>query len=140
MTLRVCSGCARHVRHTERACPFCATLLKPAPERVPLVLPRAGRAAIVAFGAVVSTAPGCGGPVYGGPPVDAAIDARRPPEIDAPLAAAEDAPSGSDAREVPTDVGTDAMAESDAASIEDAGQMMEDDVGGAVLLYGGPGT
>ncbi len=70
-----CPSCARHVRRTETACPFCACAvsfaLAPLP-KLPEV--RLGRAATFAFGAAVATSvAACTGsavPAYGAPPVD----------------------------------------------------------------------
>ena len=92
MSLRPCTSCGRHVRVSETSCPFCATALRSVAEvPEPVVAPRSGRAAILLFGAAVSTATmgGCvmaygspgdvdanvqaadsggPGPLYGGPP------------------------------------------------------------------------
>ncbi|MBX7194889.1 MAG: hypothetical protein K1X94_22745 [Sandaracinaceae bacterium] len=121
MSLRPCTSCGRHVRNHELRCPFCATTLSAVPERAAVVLPRAGRAAIMAFGAMASTATlaGCPGnpmPLYGGPPTDAGD--RR-----------EDAASSTE----------DAGSAVDAATSDDAG-MVETDTGGGMNLYGGPPT
>ncbi|MBX7194890.1 MAG: hypothetical protein K1X94_22750 [Sandaracinaceae bacterium] len=131
MSLRPCSSCGRHVRHSESACPFCATALESIAERGPILLPRAGRAAIMAFGATLATAAsGCpdttGGDdaamvgatdaAYGGPPFDAALDAavaddaRMMGGTDAAYGGAPDAPSFEDA-----------TADRDAAGDVDAG-------------------
>ncbi len=120
MSLRPCPSCGRHVRHHEPSCPFCATALSPVEERASKPLPRAGRAVIMAFGALAtsSTLAGCPGnpmPLYGGPPVDAGD-----------VHPSEDAASTADA---PSTL--------DAASAEDAA-MPENDVGGGMNLYGGP--
>jgi hypothetical protein len=81
MTLVTCAACERHIRRTERHCPFCgaaiAAEVTTAPER-PLPTAHLGRAALLAFAATYAGA-GCGGttipvpeyggaPVYGGPP------------------------------------------------------------------------
>ena len=78
MSLIACSGCRRHVRAGDGACPFCgaAVLGAPAPGRP---LARLGRAALFAVGATVSvTAAGCDtfnpAPAYGAPPIDAGPD------------------------------------------------------------------
>jgi hypothetical protein len=60
--LRSCPSCARHVRISERACPFCSALLPDsfrASSPPPLPAQRMGRAAIFAFGATLMTAPAC---------------------------------------------------------------------------------
>ena len=76
-----CEGCARHVRASSDACPFCAaprvaTETPPAPPA-----PRMSRAMIFALGAALGAA-GCEAtavPVYGAPapPVDAGQDAGQ---------------------------------------------------------------
>ncbi|MBK6462947.1 MAG: hypothetical protein IPF92_18345 [Myxococcales bacterium] len=75
MALRLCSGCARHVRATDPQCPFCGEAGRAA---VASPVSRATRAAMVFGGAaLVSTAVACGGsvqPLYGAPPADAATD------------------------------------------------------------------
>ena len=81
--LAPCVSCARHVRVTEDACPFCgaalaASLRESAPPRGPAV--RLGRAALLAFSALgttgtLSATPGCSSSStstiapYGIPPV-----------------------------------------------------------------------
>lgn len=73
MSLHPCAGCARHVRATERECPFCGGVLEAIAERTPVVVPRAGRAAMMLLGVVTSIdASGCivGVPEYGAPPLD----------------------------------------------------------------------
>lgn len=126
MSLRPCQGCGRHVRNTETTCPFCATTLEAAPERASVVLPRAGRAAIMAFGAIATTAnaAGCGGIVaaYGTPPVDAGPVV----ESDAFVIGGTDAAYGGPPI--------------DAAMSSDDASMPESDTGGGMNLYGGPPT
>ncbi|HSO31983.1 MAG TPA: hypothetical protein VLT33_05690 [Labilithrix sp.] len=115
-----CPSCARHVRASEEACPFCAAALTPAREGAPLARTparRLSRAALFALGAGAAAVGACGGesvgspvdagrdapiatPVYGGPPVDAGEDA--PFLVDAayggpPQDAATDADDASDA-------------------------------------------
>lgn len=64
-----CEDCRRHIRLTERICPFCDA-----------EQPRRTRSAVLAAG--IALLSGCPAPVdvYGAPPepVDAAIDARLP--------------------------------------------------------------
>src|SRR5690349_4494311 len=95
--LAPCTSCARHVRRTESACPFCGTVLSfgaAPPRRV--IQERLGRAALFSVGAaIVASVPGCGTavPAYGGPAVDSgpiAADTGQPgplyggpPEVDA---------------------------------------------------------
>jgi hypothetical protein len=79
--LAPCAACARHVRVSEEACPFCgvplaASIRASAPPRGPAV--RLTRAALFAFGALgtsaVAAAVGCssnaGIPAYGGTAID----------------------------------------------------------------------
>jgi hypothetical protein len=58
--LEKCTGCARHVRVTEEACPFCQTVL-PASFREPRARPsvgaRFGRIALIAAGAAAVAVP-----------------------------------------------------------------------------------
>ena len=54
MSLQPCLECARHVRATESACPFCGAAIEAAPSlRMPSE--RLGRAALFAFGAAMAT-------------------------------------------------------------------------------------
>lgn len=130
MSLRPCNHCGRHVRNTESRCPFCEGGLEVVPDRASMSLPRAGRAAIMAFGALTSAAAGCGGgsgtpdayigaqdAAYGGPP----LDANAPDATMGGLDAAYGGPP------------------SDAAMAEDTG-LPEADTGGGMNLYGGPPT
>ena len=74
MALRLCSGCSRHVRATDAACPFCGDAGRAA---VPSPVSRATRAAMVFGGAaMVSTAVACSSatPLYGAPAPDASAD------------------------------------------------------------------
>lgn len=108
-----CPSCSRHVRASERACPFCAAALDTAAASArlaPAPTSRLGRAATFAFGAAVATTlqvSGCAesetrmpdagtidgaiGPVYGGPPTDAGADAGRDEDASAEVDAGEDA-------------------------------------------------
>lgn len=144
MSLAACPGCARHVRRTETACPFCAAPLSlpPAPPRV--TLPRMGRTATFAFGAALSTtAAACSTPTtvedtgpdledvgfndvaaYGGP--DAGPGDTGTPTPDAP----EAADAGIDAGEP--------IGPLYGGPPDDAGIRNEDTGGGSVPLYGGP--
>lgn len=72
MQLTACQGCRRHVRVDEACCPFCdCEVASPAAEEARRPR-RAGRAAMVLFGAGLTAVAltGCATPVYGGP-VDA---------------------------------------------------------------------
>jgi hypothetical protein len=94
-----CPSCARHVRASEEACPFCAGELPASRTSQPLPrspATRLSRAALYAFGASAAVVAACGGstgstvadggttdggdesramPVYGGPVVDGGEDA-----------------------------------------------------------------
>lgn len=74
MSLTPCSSCARHVRRSELACPFCgASLSLEVAPTSRTTAERLGRAAIFSFGAaLVTTASGCGSLVaaYGAPAPD----------------------------------------------------------------------
>jgi hypothetical protein len=97
--LASCPSCARHVRVSEAACPFCRASLSEAFRATPArQAPRArlGRAALFALGTgAVAVTPGCSSsstpgvqPLYGGVTVeDASVDA----------AAADTGSTGSDA-------------------------------------------
>jgi hypothetical protein len=129
MSLRPCEGCGRHVRNTETTCPFCASGLAVAPERTAVVLPRAGRAAIMAFGAIAANAAGCNfTALYGAPSPDAgpaSLDAASSVEDDAFVMGGTDAAYGGP----PLD-----------AAVSDDASMSELDTGGGTNLYGGPPT
>ncbi|HRH00347.1 MAG TPA: hypothetical protein PLR99_29085 [Polyangiaceae bacterium] len=74
MALRLCSGCSRHVRAADAACPFCGDAGRGA---VPSPVSRATRAAMVFGGAaMVTTAVACSSatPLYGAPAPDASAD------------------------------------------------------------------
>ena len=61
MSLSPCTSCARHVRRTESACPFCGAVLalEAAPTRV--ISERLGRAALFSIGAAaITNLVGCG--------------------------------------------------------------------------------
>ncbi len=73
-----CPSCARHVRASESACPFCATALSPssAPaNRSPAQ--RLSRAALFALGASTAAVAACSGsvttPLYGAPAGDSGV-------------------------------------------------------------------
>lgn len=63
MALRPCPTCARHVRATECACPFCAAELPPAPTSSTTTSSgvRLGRAAMFVAGTAVAAAALAGG-------------------------------------------------------------------------------
>ncbi len=95
--LLACPSCARHVRASERACPFCAASLPEAFAAAPARPPptqRLGRAALFAFGATsIAVASACSSgdgsnqiPFYGAPSPDGGADAGDGGEADAPTA------------------------------------------------------
>ncbi|MBX3274389.1 MAG: hypothetical protein KF729_29260 [Sandaracinaceae bacterium] len=103
-----CTGCGRHVRADDEACPFCGAAFAGAPPR-PSPTARLGRAALFAFGAAVASAGlGACGESHG--PTD-------------------------DAGPTPTDAGVDAGF--DAGAIAPPYGIPPDDGGGGVPLYGG---
>lgn len=136
MDLFPCPSCARHVRRSALACPFCDADVTAAAAAAPIrAYPRSRmrRAASFAFGAAAIGAAGC--------------SESRTPETDAGPDPALDAWVGADAAvyggpstDVPaTDAGVPAdddagTTTTDASSGFDAGL----DAGGSVLLYGGP--
>jgi hypothetical protein len=76
--LRACPACARHVRVSEQACPFCKSALSPAfrADSAPQGPgARLSRAALFAFGTgTLAMAPGCSTsvtPLYGAAPIEA---------------------------------------------------------------------
>jgi hypothetical protein len=79
--LVACPSCARHVRVSEQACPFCAASLSDALRASPVPQPpgtRLTRAALVAFGTgALAVASGCSDgstnvvQFYGAPPIEA---------------------------------------------------------------------
>jgi hypothetical protein len=90
--LLACPSCARHVRSTETACPFCATALTASPaggEPVPaarVASKRLSRAALFALGATAAAAVACSSTtdsntvaIYGGPPADSGSEAEPTP-------------------------------------------------------------
>ncbi len=129
-----CPSCARHVRRTESACPFChgALFFADAPlPRLPEV--RLGRAATFAFGAAVATSvAACSGgapvPLYGAPAVDSGVVDSGGGETDA--ANSVDGAMLVDA----ADVDTGSIAGAYGLSPFDAGL----DTGGSSSDYGAP--
>lgn len=122
-----CPSCARHVRASEHACPFCRSALPAglAARAVPNTTQRLSRAAAFTFAASLA-ATGCASdPV----PNDTGVVAD----------------TGSDSGSVVTDRGTatDQQAPADTGAVADAGSTTDtgsapDDVGGPAPLYGLP--
>lgn len=104
-----CPSCARHVRATERSCPFCRTALSSAiaSRVIPGATQRLSRAAAFTFAAGLA-ATGCSDDPA--PPADAAV--------------------------VDTGSTTDTGATTDTGSTTDTGGPSDD--GGIVAMYGGP--
>lgn len=135
-----CPGCARHVRRTASACPFCGADVAEAARTAPVrryPKERMKRAASFAFGAAALSAAGC--------------SSTHTPGADAGLDDGADAPDGyvfagdvavyggPDAPFVPPDAAADAGVPEGDASLDDAGGFDAGlDAGGSVLLYGGP--
>jgi hypothetical protein len=112
-----CPSCARHVRASERACPFCRSMLPStlASKAIPGATQRLSRAAAFTFAATLA-ATGCSDDPA--PPADAAVlDTGNPSD------------TGTDTGSA-TDTGTDT------GSATDAGFPADD--GGIVAMYGGP--
>lgn len=131
--LAPCTSCARHVRRTESACPFCgATLALGAAPTPRVITERLGRAALFSVGAaIVASVPGCGNavPAYGAPAVDTgpmAADAGQP----GPLYGAPTVDAGHDAGQPATLYGGP-------FPTEDAG-VGDPDSGSASSDYGAP--
>lgn len=136
MSLAACPSCARHVRRTENACPFCAATLDLPPAPPTRAIPSVGRAVMLAVGATITTTAGAcetrSVPIYGAP--DAAIDDGGVTDtgFDAggPDAPGYDVPPAEDA--AASDAG------SDAGTPDDAGFINADTGGGATPLYRSP--
>jgi hypothetical protein len=132
MSLAPCSGCQRHVRTSERACPFCGASIEAsiASKVVPGITQRMSRAAVLAFTATMGLA-ACSqeiaAPVYGAPvdaPADTATDNAAPTD--------NATPSDSAMSDAPVDNGGPAPAY---GAPFDAGTP-PDDNGGPAPLYG----
>jgi hypothetical protein len=110
-----CPSCARHVRATERACPFCRTALSAAiaAKAIPGSAQRLSRAAAFTFAASLA-ATGC------------SSDATPAPD-----AAAVDSGAATDSGAT-----TDTGARADTGTATDAGFPTDD--GGFLAMYGGP--
>ncbi len=130
MRLAACPSCARHVRRTEPACPFCGVALA-LPDAPRVVVPaRLGRTATFAFGAAALASAGCSAPTEAtDAPIDTGTEVDDGGFNDVAVYGGPDAPS-------PFDAGTDAP-----TAVEDTGVDDEDagmDAGGVGPLYGGP--
>jgi len=133
MSLLPCPSCSRHVRTTDRACPFCRTAIALEPA-VPVIGERLGRAAIFAFGAAMVTNV-------------AACSMSTTPGNDA-ASPGNDAAVTEDAFTPPGDAGTDAFSPNpDAGVFPPYGAPPEDtgppddagpDTGGFIGAYGAP--
>ncbi len=140
MSLLACPACTRHVRRTESTCPFCKSALSLPPEAARQQLPRLGRAATFAFGAVLTSAtagcPGAPVPLYGGPADDAGTDTPAVSDTGDMVDTGGPGPLYGAPPDVgPTDAGEDAGGPAPLyGGAPDAGS----DTGGSVPLYGGP--
>jgi hypothetical protein len=135
MSLLPCPSCARHVRRSESACPFCGNALALEPEAALSVVPRLGRAALFTFGAALATSActGTGAPVplYGAPSIDSGAADAAPP-IDAGNDATVLAMYGGP----PIDAGSPGPLYG--APALDSGGISDHDTGGASSDYGAP--
>jgi hypothetical protein len=133
-----CSGCSRHVRASDRVCPFCGEALPLSLQKVALPTKRLGRAATMAFGVAIA-ASACGGGVT--PGSDAGSDGGQP-GVDSG-SQMEDAGGTPDAGTAPDeDAGSDAgggiVPAYGGIPPADAGNDRRDAGGGVVALYGAP--
>jgi hypothetical protein len=76
-----CSACARHVKTSDAACPFCGQVIDAAPAPATSFPPRTSRAALLAVGA--SAILGAAGCSTGSPPTDDAGADGAPNPLDA---------------------------------------------------------
>jgi len=122
-----CQSCARHVRATESACPFCAAVLPVSARAVQRAVPKArlGRAATFAFGAaaLAVSAAACGD--------DDAGDTTPPADLGTDSGVVRDL--GTSDSDTPDE---DLGASRDLGTADDLGT--EQDLGGCGPLYGGP--
>jgi hypothetical protein len=122
-TLVPCSACARHVRHPASSCPFCGSRIEVG-ARQARVVPRMGRAAMVAFGATALLA-ACGG---GGA---AAADQTTEPHVTAGDESGNSGGHGEDPNAVHDPEGSDGVH-------EDTTSQPHPDEGAPVAAYGAP--
>ena len=122
-----CQSCARHVRATESACPFCAALLPVSARSVQRAVPQArlGRAATFAFGAaaLAVSAAACGD--------DDGDDTTPTADLGTDGGIGRDLGT-TDSGRADRDLG----ASGDLGTARDLGA--EEDLGGVGPLYGGP--
>lgn len=107
-SLHPCPSCARHVRATSSACPFCGAEVTPAADVRPLLSRPRTRAAILFAGAAVVGA--CSStsvaPAYGVPVADSGVEDAGEDAVPGPVAMYGPAPvpdSGFDAAETGPD-------------------------------------
>lgn len=124
-----CPSCGRHVRVSEEACPFCASVLPTdlAARAIPAATSRMKRAAAFAFTATLTLA-GCSDDAA--PKVDSGslTDTQSPSDTGTDVGPASDHPVYG----APPDV----IVQTD-SGVRDAGNTVDDD-GGAMALYGLP--
>lgn len=138
-TLVPCPVCERHVRASDRACPFCDAAISPelAARVVPLPRERLDRAKIAAFGAAASLAlAACGQTVGNGTGGDSAVpDAPVSRDARVEEGGATDAGAPPDVRNPCTNGIVPAYGLPPPPSCDAGGP---DDNGGSVAEYGGP--
>ncbi len=123
-----CSSCARHVRTSDTACPFCGAATVSAPTLVGPPLARMSRAAFLALGAAGSLAmTDCSSapvPLYGGTSVTSGSDSTGSSSSSGATSAGSEASASSgDEGRVPADAGVEPQADAttpDATAIDDA--------------------
>jgi hypothetical protein len=88
MKLTPCTACARLVRITDAACPFCSAAISGTPDAGSQVAKHLSRAAMLVGAAAIGVA--CSGtvsqPVYGSPVVDSGVDGSDDAKADGPIA------------------------------------------------------
>lgn len=141
-----CPSCARHIRETERACPFCQTRTSPQfrsnrPAALPVV--RLGRAALLAWGTTLA-ATACNSPEAAAPAPVAPPPESDPAAVLTPIAApTPPEPEPPPAVEPPPEVVADApeeLEEPEAATPMRRRRRRPDPImtGAPVAAYGAP--
>lgn len=136
MSLAPCPDCQRHIRVSERACPFCGGAVAPsiASKVVPGTTQRLSRAAAFAFTATLSLA-GCSDTTPA-PTPDAATDTVSPGDTSTPDSTPVDVRT-----DAPTDMGGPAPAYGAPVDVPSPGDSSADTGpgdGGIAPLYGAP--
>ena len=88
MKLTPCTSCARLVRVTDAACPFCSAAVAGAADAGSQVVKHLSRAAMLVGAAAIGVACSSTGqaPMYGAPPPDASVDGSDDAKADGPIA------------------------------------------------------